>query len=1199
MRHLKLSTLGVLLLLSLASTIQANEEIRALVLISLDVTYPYVKSKVDGLSFEAARQPDTILLDIQSIEDQRFTDPDEQHSYFSSKAEQFRNSKPDIILITGSPVIFDFYNDYIYPQMPDVPMVGETRSVPPKLKPDAYSFIEYQQNMPVTIDIALSSVKPQHIYLVGDATHRGSRLSMQMVQKNLPPDFNIPVEQLDMPFDELLKKIPTLPKDSIGFYSLVFSDGHGKRMVPETALQILSKRSPFPIFAFHETMIGSGASGGMVARGEDVGMQLIQEGLLAYKSGPFNPPRVVNAKSALLFDWFLVKKYQMDSNSFPANSEYIHAPQNLLEAYFYEFVASVIVIVIQGIMMVLLVLKIRQNQSLTRQLEQTLLQQEDRIEERTRELKKTTDRLGGLFDSLHAGVVVHDADTSILLSNTRANQILGLVSRQIIGSTAENTQWSITDRKGKHLVIKHYPLKEVIRTGRPIKDYIISVGEENHPSSRWLLVNGMPIYDNEGRVSEVVISFVDITTLKQSEEALIRSNSQLSAMFESREDLIYVADPDTYELLYVNPAFKKTWGEDVLKQKCYRVIQGLSSPCSFCTNAEIFGENQGKTYTWEYLNQKSGHWYRCVDKAIPWDNEHMVRFEIATDISEEKATTAKLTQAATVFENTYEGIIITDLKPAIVDVNPAFSEITGYSREEVIGKSPSMLKSGKHDQEFYQAMWQSLVESGSWKGEIWNRNKNGYTYPELLTISTIKDQSGGAQGYVAAFSDITSIKQSQQRLDYLAHHDPLTELPNRLLFNERLEQSIRRARRKQCSLAVVFIDLDRFKNINDSLGHHVGDELLQQISERLKQAIRSDDTVSRISGDEFVVLLEDVNSPQDTVTAIEKIMAIFQLPFKIRDTEIHSSCSAGISLYPQDGVDAHELMRNADSAMYQAKEQGRNAYQFYTREMTTAALDYVVLENALRGALRREEFTIVFQPQVTLDTKQLIGLEALLRWHHPDQGEIPPSRFIPVAEQSGQIRQIGAWVLTQACQQAKQWLDQGYDFGRIAVNLSGQQLNSTEFADLVVDVLAQTGLPGRYLELEITESFFMKNTETSIQILQSIKQQDVLISIDDFGTGYSSLAYLKKLPITKLKIDHSFIHDIPHDSNDMAIVDAIIALSKALSLEIIAEGVETREQLDFLINHHCNQGQGYYFSKPLSVADTAKLLLRKKPRNDQ
>ncbi len=1190
MRLIKLATLGMLLILALAPPLQANEEIRVLVLISLDVTYPYVKSKVDGLSFEAVRQPDTILLDIQSIEDQRFTDPHQQHSYFSTRAEQFRNSKPDIILITGSPVIFDFYNEYIYPQMPDVPMVGETRAVPDNHKPQAYSFIEYKQNMPLTIDIALSSVRPKHVYLIGDATHPGSQLSMQLIEKNLPPDFNLPVQRLDMPFDELMKKLPTLPENSVAFYSLIFSNGHGKRMIPEAALQTLSSVSPFPIFAFHETMIGAGATGGMVAKGEDIGIQLIQEGLRAFKSGPFNPPRIINAKSTLLFDWLLLTKYQLDSTDFPADTEYIKSPQNLLEEYFYEFIASIIVIVIQGVMMVLLVFKIRQNQSLTHQLEQTLLQQEDRIAERTRELKKTTDRLSGLFDSLHSGVVVHGADTSILLSNTRANQILGLVSNQVIGSTAEDTQWNFTDRLGKHLVIKHYPLKEIIETGRPIKDYMISIGEEKRPSNRWLLVNGMPIYNNEGKVSEVVISFTDITKLKQSEQALTRSNSQLSAMFESRDDLIYVADPETYELLYVNPAFKKTWGEHVLKRKCFQVIQGEKSPCSFCTNDKIFGANQGKTHTWEYFNEKSGHWYRCVDKAIPWDDNHMVRFEIATDITQEKATNAKLIQAATVFDNTSEGIIIADLTPTIVDVNPAFSEITGYSRDEVIGKNPNILKSGKHDSDFYQNMWQSLYETGSWRGEIWNRNKEGFVYPELLTISMIQEQEGSPQGFVAAFSDITSIKQSQQRLDYLAHHDPLTDLPNRLLFNERLDQSIRRATRNKTSLAVAFIDLDRFKNINDSLGHHVGDELLQQISERLKRAIRNVDTVSRISGDEFVVLLEDVNSPEDTVTAIDKLMAIFQRPFKVRGTEIHTSCSVGISLFPQDGGSSNELLRNADSAMYRAKEEGRNAYQFYTQEMTSAAMEHVILENALRGALKREEFELVFQPQVTLDDSKLIGLEVLLRWTHPELGSIPPARFIPIAEQSGQIRDIGLWVLSEACNQGKQWLDKGYNFGRLAVNLSGQQLSSTEFSDLVVEVLSSTGLAGEYLELEITESFFMKNTESSVQNLQSIKQQGVLISIDDFGTGYSSLAYLKKLPISKLKIDHSFIRDIPDDSNDMAITDAIIVLGKALKLQIIAEGVETQNQLNFLKQHDCQLGQGYIFSPPLSVSDTEQLL---------
>jgi diguanylate cyclase (GGDEF)-like protein/PAS domain S-box-containing protein len=934
MRHIKLSAAGLLLLIGLALPLQADQEIRVLVLLSLDVTYPYVKSKVDGLAFEGARQSNTILLDIQSIEDQRFTNPQKLHRYFSTRAEQFRNSQPDLILVSGSPVIFDFYNNYIYPLMPDVPMVGETRSVPENHRPQAYSFIEYAQNMPRTIDIALSAVKAKKIYLIGDASHPGSRLSMDMVENSLPPDIGIPVERLDMPFTQLLTKIASLPSDSVGFFSLIFSDGEGNHIIPETALEKISKAASFPIFAFHETMIGSGATGGMVAKGEDVGIQLLQEGLLALESGPFNPPRIVSAKSTLLFDWKLMQKHDIDSNKLPPQIELIGKQTTLLEAHFYEIIIGGTVIIIQGIMVILLILKVRQNQALTNELEQTLLLQEERINERTHKLKKATDRLGSLFDSLHEGVVVHGADTSILLSNARANQMLGLVSHQMIGHTAEDTQWHFTDKKGKHQVLKDYPVKKVIESGRPLKDYVMSQGEADKPSTSWLLVNGMPIYNTQGKVAEVVISFVDITKLKQSEQALARTNSQLSAMFESREDIIYVADPDTYELLYINPAFKKTWGNP-LNKKCYQVIQAKDSPCSFCTNDKIFGENLGKTYTWEYQNPISGNWYRCVDKAIEWDDQRMVRFEIASNINEEKAINAKLKQAATVFANTYEGIIITDLTPTILDVNQSFSEITGYSREEAIGQNPNMLKSDKHDAKFYREMWKSISESGKWKGEIWNRSKDGAIYPELLHISSIPDDNGETQGYVAAFSDITSIKQTQQRLDYLAHHDALTDLPNRLLFDERLKQSIRQAKRHNTGLAVAFIDLDKFKNINDTLGHRAGDELLQQVSIRLKLAVRDGDTIARISGDEFVMILEDVSSPQDAETVIKKLMKRFQHPIPIKDTEVRASCSIGISLFPQNGNNFEEMMRNADIAMYKAKEGGRNAYLFYNPEMTS------------------------------------------------------------------------------------------------------------------------------------------------------------------------------------------------------------------------------------------------------------------------
>jgi diguanylate cyclase (GGDEF)-like protein/PAS domain S-box-containing protein len=554
--------------------------------------------------------------------------------------------------------------------------------------------------------------------------------------------------------------------------------------------------------------------------------------------------------------------------------------------------------------------------------------------------------------------------------------------------------------------------------------------------------------------------------------------------------------------------------------------------------------------------------------------------QIASIAIERSITEQRLRQSATVFQSSLEGVMITDADNYILDVNQAFEQITGYTRNEVIGHRPDMLRSGRHDREFYQQMWRSLEEAGQWRGEIWNRRKNGVVYPEWLNISCIRDNTGNPMNYVAVFSDITSIKRSEEELDHMAHHDPLTDLPNRLLFNSRLEQAIKHAKRNNSGFAVLFIDLDRFKNINDSLGHKAGDELLQQLALRIRDKVRLDDTVARISGDEFVVLLEDVMNAESTAVAIEKISSVFADSFLLEGHEIRITASIGIALYPTDGENVSTLLRNADAAMYRAKDEGRNTYQFYTKEMTSNAFERVVIENALRMALERNEFHLVYQPQMQMDTLEMIGLEALIRWTHPELGEVSPSMFIPLAEDNGLIHDIGSWVLETACIQGRQWLDQGYRFGRISVNVARPQLQHSNFVERVKKTLEKTHFPADRLELEVTESYIMQNTEHAIEQLEALRILGLSLAIDDFGTGYSSMSYLKLLPIQKLKIDQSFVRDIPYDSNDMAISEAVIALGKALGLNVIAEGVETNEQARFLLEKGCHEGQGYLYCKP-------------------
>jgi len=546
--------------------------------------------------------------------------------------------------------------------------------------------------------------------------------------------------------------------------------------------------------------------------------------------------------------------------------------------------------------------------------------------------------------------------------------------------------------------------------------------------------------------------------------------------------------------------------------------------------------------------------------------------------------------AEKVFENTFEGIMITSPNNTIESVNPAFTFITGFQSREVIGKTPEILASGRHGPPFYQAMWDEMKEKGHWQGEIWNRRKNGEIYPEWLTINEIKDSVGKVTNYVAIFSDITERKAAESHVRHLAHHDALTDLPNRILFVERLDHAIAHAHRAGQQVAVMFLDLDRFKLINDTLGHSVGDRLLQAIGQRLAACMREDDTVARMGGDEFTILIENVPDPRNLPSLAQKIIDELCLPVFLDGHEIVVTTSIGISIYPDDSDQPDALIKHADAAMYLAKEKGRNNFQFFTSEMNVHALERMTMEARLRKALERHEFAVHYQPQVDIGTHRIAGMEALLRWNQPDVGSIPPAHFIPVAEETGLIVPIGEWVLLEACSQNKAWQDEGLPPLRVSVNMSGRQFRQKNLVEVIGKILEETGLKAEYLELEITESIAMVNAEETITKLHALKAMGIRISMDDFGTGHSSLSYLKQFPIDTLKIDKSFVQDLAPNSTDNTIATAIATMAHGLKLKVITEGVETEEQLTYLKGMHRDQVQGFYFSQPLPPDKFAALL---------
>lgn len=562
------------------------------------------------------------------------------------------------------------------------------------------------------------------------------------------------------------------------------------------------------------------------------------------------------------------------------------------------------------------------------------------------------------------------------------------------------------------------------------------------------------------------------------------------------------------------------------------------------------------------------------------------------NILQRKCAEAQLRLAAHVFDHSGEAIMITDRNNLILQVNPAFMRLTGYTASEVRGKSPSILASGKTTPDEYRAMWHSINETGFWQGEIWDRHKDGCVYPKLLTISVVRSVSGSVDYYIASFADISAQKATEEKIRHIAHHDPLTDLPNRLYLQISLKQTMLLVRRKEEEAAVMFIDLDRFKVINDSLGHQVGDGLLIEVAHRLKDSVRDSDLVVRLGGDEFVIVLTDKNAAHASAHVADKILTALSKPYLVKGINLRTTPSIGISLYPHDGETIELLMKNADTAMYHAKAVGRNNYQFFRAEMKHLTNNRLLLEHSLHEALEKGQFYLHYQPQVKPENEHVIGLEVLLRWQHPVLGNVPPDQFIPVAEEIGLIGRLGEWVLNTACSQLREWRDQGFKDLRIAVNLSVQQLRQAHLVERIASVLRANELAVGDLELEITESAVMLNPEVAIEIFNALRHIGVELAIDDFGTGYSSLSYLKLLPIQRLKLDRTFVKDIETDPNDAAICSATIALAHALGIEVVAEGVETEAQRDYLLEREADIMQGFLFAKPMPAEAVPDFLNR-------
>lgn len=780
-----------------------------------------------------------------------------------------------------------------------------------------------------------------------------------------------------------------------------------------------------------------------------------------------------------------------------------------------------------------------------------------------------------IIDNSTVVVFVKDIDGRYIFVNHQYSQLLNSTPEQLIGQVSYDFFPAPLAQKLKESD------QRVLASGETFKfEEVIPLNGEN----RTFITLRFPLRNADGAPIAVCGIATDITDRKKTEQALAISEARFrlisAASFEGiaiTKDGCYIDFND--QLLKMlgysreqmtNLPVAQTIGEADVDTVVNKLRTGVES------NYEISMRRQDGT-----LIRVEAH-----GKQVPHGDEK-IRVTALRDVTQQRQAEESLRIAATAFES-QEGILITDADGKILRVNSAFSRITGYAAEEAIGQNTSLLKSGRHGAEFYAAMWQAISEHDTWQGEVWNRRKNGEAYPEWLTISTVRDAAGEITHFVGTITDITLRKAAEEEANFLAFFDPLTSLPNRRLLVDRLEHAVATSNRHQRTGAVLFIDLDNFKSLNDTRGHHVGDQLLKQVGERITCCLREDDTLARFGGDEFVVLLEELGpdkaaSAAHAETVCKKILDQFNRPFQLQNCRHRAGASVGATLFHDRTYTTAELMKQADLAMYQAKEAGKNTFRFFDPTMQAQASHRAALEADLRDAIEQHEFVLHYQAQVDIHGNT-IGAEALVRWQHPERGLIPPVEFIPLAEETGNVVPLGDWVLETACKQLVCWGSRPRTAHlTLSVNVSAEQFRHASFVDHVLETLARTGANPKRLKLELTETLLADDIHIITKKMNLLKARGINFSLDDFGTGYSSMLYLKSLPLKQLKIDKYFVQDVIDDPYSAAIAQMILAFANTTGLDVVAEGVERWDQQQFLVEHGCQHFQGYLFGKPMPI----------------
>jgi diguanylate cyclase (GGDEF)-like protein/PAS domain S-box-containing protein len=821
-----------------------------------------------------------------------------------------------------------------------------------------------------------------------------------------------------------------------------------------------------------------------------------------------------------------------------------------------------------------------------------------RNREMTTQLRDSEERWNFALEGAGDGVWDWSPQSDEALFSKRWKEMLGYAEHEFSNTGSVWLEHIHPDDKDRAL----FTVRDYFAGNQPffIIEYRIRCKDD---SWKWILARGKLVSrDANGNPLRMIGTHTDISDRKRYEESLQRSESKFRALYDSTSDAVMLLDKNGF--FDCNKATLALFGCATLEDFCAKHPTDLSPPKQPCGTSSLILANlristamkKGSLrFEWVHKRADIGENFpaEVLLSAMNLNGKQVLQATVR-DITERKLAETELRIAATAFES-QEGIMVTDANKIILRVNKAFTHITGYSTEEVIGKSPCILQSGRQSAKFYEDMWKRINTTGSWGGEIWNRRKNGEVYPEYLIITAVKSTDGIVTNYVATLVDITLSKQAADEIERLAFYDPLTSLPNRRLLLDRLNLALASSHRSARKGALLFIDLDNFKTLNDTLGHDMGDLLLQQVAERLAACVREGDTVARLGGDEFVVMLENlseqtVEAATQTETIGEKVLAVLNQAYRLASHEYHSTPSIGATLFNGHEQATDELLKQADIAMYQAKTSGRNALRFFDPQMQASINTRVELEADLRLALAENQFILYYQPQVYHDGR-IIGAEVLIRWRHPQHGLVPPTDFIPLAEETGLILPIGQWVLETACAQIKIW--EGHELTQhlqLAVNVSARQFHQADFVTQVRQVLNRTAIRPDRLKLELTETLVLDDIKDTVLKMNTLRETGVRFSMDDFGTGYSSLAYLTQLPLDQLKIDQSFVRNIGMKPSDSMIVQTIIGMAKNLGMEVIAEGVETEAQRAFLEQHDCQVCQGYLFGKPVPLAEFELLL---------